>query len=84
MEQLRRWKAAGAASEAAKAAVQRVCERRGVEDEGVWRMGSRGVGVGVSAGGEAGIEEREGDGEVDPGLFLIGDDEDEDEVDGVS
>ncbi|KAI7233155.1 hypothetical protein KC330_g5509 [Hortaea werneckii] len=84
LEQLRRWKAAGAASAAAAKAVRRVCDLRVLEDEGEeeeeeCRVWSRGFGVGFSAGGGDEMEEMEGEGEVDPGLFLIGDDEDEDE-----
>ena len=84
-EQLRRWKAAGEASAAAAAAIQRVCGLQPVVDDerGEWRMGGRvWSGGGVLVGEADGGEEREEVGEVDPGLFLIGDDEDEDEGDG--
>ncbi|GAB1737403.1 hypothetical protein NU219Hw_g1548t1 [Hortaea werneckii] len=68
LEQLRRWKAAGAASAAAAAAVQRVCDQQVVKEE--WRAGS---------GSGFGFEENVGAEEVDPSLFLVGDDEDEDD-----
>ncbi|KAI7598686.1 hypothetical protein KC343_g16296 [Hortaea werneckii] len=76
-EQLRRWKAAGEASKAAAVAIQRVCDLQAVGDDGEeWRMGmGEGGDGGVLVGRTDGIEEREGVGEVDPGLFLIGDDE---------
>ncbi|KAI7081414.1 hypothetical protein KC356_g9129 [Hortaea werneckii] len=86
LEQLRRWKVAGEASAAAAAAIQRVCDLR-IVGWGECRTGSGVGGSGVLAGGAAGVEVREGDGEgegeVDPGLFLIGDDEEVgDEEDG--
>ncbi|KAI7184591.1 hypothetical protein KC363_g7639 [Hortaea werneckii] len=78
LEQLRRWKAAGTASAAAAAAIQRVCDLKVV-----CRTGSGVGGGGVLAGGAAGLKVREwdgeGEGDVDPGLFLIGDDEEEGE-----
>ncbi|KAI7474945.1 hypothetical protein KC351_g10379 [Hortaea werneckii] len=71
-EQLRRWKAAGEASAAAAAAIQKVCDLQPVGDErGKWRMGvGQGVRGGFVAGEGAGVEEREGLGEVDPGPFF--------------
>ncbi|KAI6846040.1 hypothetical protein KC332_g4013 [Hortaea werneckii] len=78
LEQLRRWKAAGEASAAAAAAIQRVCDLR-VIGRSECRTGSGFGGGGVLAGGAAGVEVREGEGDVDPGLFLIGDDEEEGE-----
>ncbi|KAI7320986.1 hypothetical protein KC315_g9253 [Hortaea werneckii] len=81
LEQLRRWKAAGAASAAAAAAVQRVCDQQVVKEE---RRAGSGVGFGssCSALGGFGFEEDVGAGEVDPSLFLVGEDEDEDDGDG--
>ncbi|KAI7531485.1 hypothetical protein KC331_g14087 [Hortaea werneckii] len=81
LEQLRRWKAAGAASAAAAAAVQQVCDQQVVEEE---RRAGSGVGFGssCSALGGFGFEEDVGAGEVDPSLFLVGEDEDEDDGDG--
>lgn len=71
LELLRRWRAAGEASKAAAAAIQRVCDLQPVVDDR-GRMGM-GMGMGMGGGGgvlvgEAdGVEEREGVGEVDPG-----------------